>query len=456
MGYKSFLWGIVTLFFVQGTFDLSFHEAFSFGIFVFFLLQFIDSIGNRLAVNDITILLAIFTCLIMPVFGYEVYHRGNPLSYLWRAFMRVDEDVYYSYMIPATLALAAGIRFPIRLKGVSANTIEYLDAAKAVLVNKSQTGILLVITGFVFGIVSPFVPESIKYITYLFAHLMYVGVFYVVYSPYKNKRTVLFMVFSALLLEALIGGMFGELLYMSILSSMLLLLGIKISFRIKFLVVIAGIYMVLLIQAVKRDYRAVIWSGETATETSAIGLFGSLILEKVVNPSQLVEPNKMFFIYTRFNQGGLVSKTLHKVPEYIPYANGETIYTSLLATFIPRIFWPDKPKAGGYYNIKRFLGFELQGYSMNIGPFGEAYGNFGVQGGIIYMFFYGLFFNWILQLVFKFCNKRPTFVLWIPLLFFYTLGVETDTFTTVNSVVKVLVFAWFIYYAFRKWLKMPI
>ena len=86
---------------------------------------------------------------------------------------------------------------------------------------------------------------------------------------------------------------------------------------------------------------------------------------------------------------------------------------------------------------------------MNIGPFGEAYANFDKTGGVIYMFFYGLFFNLVLSLILKFSEKRPTIVLWVPFFFYYAIGVETDLLATMGSLVKGLIFTWIVFKFFR-------
>jgi hypothetical protein len=135
------------------------------------------------------------------------------------------------------------------------------------------------------------------------------------------------------------------------------------------------------------------------------------------------------------------------VPRYRPYAEGKTIYTSLAASFVPRFFWPDKPMSGGKWNMEYFTGFVIEGYSMNIGPFGEAYGNFGPKGGIYFMFFYGLFFNLALYILFQICKTRPTILLWFPILFLHSIQVETDILMTVNSLIKNSLFVAFCYWA---------
>jgi hypothetical protein len=294
------------------------------------------------------------------------------------------------------------------------------------------------------GLADRFSPAGVQQIFYLLGHLTYVGVFYVLYSPNKYKRVVVPFVISLMVGQAIITAMFGELLFMLALSLFLVLLGKRLSFFRKLVFAVAGIFMIMVFQSIKKDYRKKTWSGEGADPL----YFSELIVDRVTQPSDLVDPNKLFFAAVRMNQGWLVSATMFNVPRRKPFANGETIWQSVAASFVPRFLWPDKPDAGGKYNIQRFLGFRMVGYSMNIGPIGEAYGNFGT-GGIVYMFFYGLFFKLMFSLILKLAERRPTLILWLPYLFLYAVGVETDLLTTMNSLIKGVFFTWIVFKGFR-------
>jgi len=71
------------------------------------------------------------------------------------------------------------------------------------------------------------------------------------------------------------------------------------------------------------------------------------------------------------------------------------------------------------------------------------------MGGVFYMFFYGLFFNFILHRLLRFAEKKPTIILWIPFLFYYSISVETDLLTTMGALVKGVFFTWAVFQAFR-------
>ncbi|HLX92637.1 MAG TPA: hypothetical protein VKR32_13190, partial [Puia sp.] len=266
------------------------------------------------------------------------------------------------------------------------------------------------------------------------------------YSPNKYKRSIVSGILVLLVGQALATGMFGEMVYMMALMATLAIFGRKISYQTKLIFTICGFLGVIIVQSVKSDYRAKSWSGTNGADPV---YFAELLTDKVTSPSAFIESNKLFFVAVRFNQGWLIANTMKKVPEKFPFANGETIWQSVAASFVPRFLWPGKPESGGKANLKRFWGYEIRGYSMNIGPAGEAYANFGVIGGIIYMFFYGVFFNLLLSIILKLTEKRATLILWLPFLFIYAISVETDLLTTMNSLLKAMLFTWIVFKVFK-------
>jgi hypothetical protein len=214
----------------------------------------------------------------------------------------------------------------------------------------------------------------------------------------------------------------------------------------KVIITVTGLFVITLIQVVKKDYRRVAWK----TGSADSGLFVELVSNVIMDPSTVLQKDMLFNQAVRLNQGWLIAVTMDRVPRKFAYAHGETIWMSLAASIVPRFVWPDKPEAGGKYNLKRFWGYDLVGYSMNIGPIGEGYANFGRTGGIIFMFFYGLFFNFMLVMLLRWSEKRPSVLCWIPFLFFYAVVVETDILTSVGSIVTSLLFMVGFIWLFKK------
>jgi hypothetical protein len=219
---------------------------------------------------------------------------------------------------------------------------------------------------------------------------------------------------------------------------------------------LTGAFLVIVLQSIKREYRAVAWYGRQTESASNSEFFASLLWKRITNPSEIFEETNFFPIVVRFNQGLIQSKVMDYIPNYNPYAEGTTIFNSVVASFVPRFLWPDKPIAGGKWNMEYFTGLIIEGYSMNIGPFGEAYGNFGSTGGIIFMLFYGLFFNLAMFFLLKVSKSKPTIILWFPIIFLNAIQVETDILMTINSVIKNCLFVAICYWAADRFMRIQL
>lgn len=432
------------------------YECSAISIFIYFILSFVDDLGNKLVILDVAILITIITCLLLPIAGYHYFNSTNLQSRVWLNFMRVPSDDYYSFMIPATLAMIAGMKLPVfYIKQTYKNQVQYMINVKAYLANSKWQGLIMVVIGLLCSVLKNYVPSSLSFVLFLFSYLMFVGIFYCLYSNIPFKRMILIFVFGVMIVRSISGGMFGEMVFMGALTVILLVLGNKINFTKKLVLLLIGLFGIIILQAVKPSFRKQTWNGKS--NGRELSIFTNIFSEKVKNPFSLLDDQRMLFgMYSRFNQGQIISNVLYSVPARFPYAEGETIATSLAASIIPRVIWPDKPEAGGAYNFKRFLGITLRGWSANLSPFGEAWGNFGKTGGIIFMFFFGLLFNYFFYMLLKIAVKYPSLILWFPYLFFYAVSIENDVLTMVNSFSKAAIFTYFIYKAFPKIFKLRI
>ena len=430
--------------------EYSIYENLSIAFFAYILLAFLYDLGKKMVILEIIILSAIFSCLIMPIVGYHYFTSQNALARLWHRSMQVSSDDYFSFMFPATVALTLGLKIPIFYrKRLYKDQNTYLENAKKYVANKSREGLILIAVGVVASLIRRLMPPALDHLVFLLSYLMFVGVFYIIYSEMKNKRMVMIGLFAMLILRSIIDGMFGELVFMAIMTLVLMLLGKQYSFLNKLIVLCAGTLIILIIQVIKPDYRKETWS--KVNSESELSIFTNILSEKLSDPSTLLSNEAVWFnFYSRFNQGLWISYVQLRVPRVYPYADGETIYLSLAGSVVPRFLWPGKPEAGGAYNFKRFLGMTLKGYSVGISPYGEAWGNFGKNGGIVFMFFFGLMFNFFLRLLLKISVNVPSLLLWFPLFFFYTVKIETEVFTMVNSFTQTAIFAYLVYRFFPK------
>jgi hypothetical protein len=444
---KLFIASLFFFIFILLWSSLTIWESLSCALMLFCFLSFVDDLGKKIIIMDFAILMMIFTCLVMPIVFYHYYPSTFHLAKLWNKYMPIASDDYFVFAFPAVTAMVIGIRMSIKKLRINSNPVVYMDNMKEYLKTRPNLGLSLIAVGVASGFLDFLVPRNVAQVLNFTEHLTYVGVFYIIYSPSKYKRFVVPGVIALMLSQSLVTGMFGEMVYMAACSlPLILLLDKKRSFRTKLFFTVAGIFIVLLIQSVKSEYRRRAWIDNAGADPI---YFAQLIGEKVLDLESALDPNSLFFMSVRLNQGWLVAVTMKRVPDRFPFAYGETILNSVEASIVPRFLWPDKPKAGGAENLRRFWGYKIIGYSMNIGPLGEAYANFDVFGGIIWMFFYGLFFNFMLYGILKFAEKRPTIVLWLPFLFYYAISVETDCLTTMGSLIKGVFYTWLVFEFYR-------
>src|SRR5205085_10915478 len=124
-------------------------------------------------------------------------------------------------------------------------------------------------------------------------------------------------------------------------------------------------------------------------------------------------------VNARLNQGWVMAVILKTIPARKPFLEGELFYRELKGLFLPRFLMADKAVAQSSEKFERFAGYKLKGYTIAVGILGDGYGNFGVNGGIIFCFFIGLFFNIATTVFLNVCRKYPMLFLWYFVVFFY-------------------------------------
>jgi hypothetical protein len=226
-------------------------------------------------------------------------------------------------------------------------------------------------------------------------------------------------------------------------------LGKKMGFFKKTVIFIIGAFLLLLIQSIKPAYRKLVWRG--GYQGNKAELFVSLASDKLV-AGDFLSTKAFFPIYYRANQGYNVALVMRRFPRIKQHDYGENLLIAAASSFVPRMLWPDKPEAGGKFNMKYYANVNLKGWSTNIGPIGEAYGSFGAAGGIIFMFVLGVFIRWAYRKLFSVSRKVPLLICWIPVLFYQiTYSAETDTLQIMNSFIKSAFFIWILYKAIPAW-----
>lgn len=416
--------------------ELSNYEVLAFSFSFFTFLNLFIEFGNSIALRELMGFVASLQLLLSTALEFVYQPEEMPLL----------SDDYFSYALPAVVAYYIGLFLPIFK---TQDHIHLLSKAKVYLTGKDNISTILLVIGIIGAVAYQYVPIQIKAIVYLFSICLYASVMYGHYLSGKIKKITLSVAFTLLVYTTVKEGAFGHLIFWTTLYFIIVFAGTDRgkSIPFKLSVVLIGFIFIVVVQSVKMDYRLGTWGNNITERRADPELLMQLVKQRIDDPSYLISSEHFLSVAHRFNQGSLVALAQSYVPRVEPYANGE-ILLHFIYPVVPRLFWDEKPITGGVANITRFTPLIHSGTSSsNISPFGEAYANFGDVGGIIFMFIFGLLFNYCFSKVLTISEITPSFLLWLPCLFSGCLTVETDVLSMWGSFISTSIFIatfWFV------------
>lgn len=435
------------------SFVTNWYEELVISLFFISVLMTLDKLGKGVVLREIIALHTCFICLVMPLIGYRIFNDNNALVRLWVKQMPVDEVAYYSYALPAVAGFALTLCWPFSNKSSNDNSHfvkQAIAKIRILLRRQPKTGLYLLVVGTVMFWVSAFLPVEIQFAFLLFYFASFTGFLYVYYTPnFRYKLLVLALFAGFILMNTFSSGMFTVVAYMGLTLFSFFFLGRKTRLWKKILWFFTGIFFLVILQLVKPAFRQITWKGNYTG--SKAELFANMFGNQVSN-FNWKSADVFFPVYVRTNQGFNVALVMRRIPTVKPHDNGNRLFLTLASSLVPRFLWPDKPEAGGRFNMEYYTGYIIKGWSTNVGPLGEAYGSFGIGRGIIFMILLGGFIRWAYGLVFKFSRKTPLIILWIPVLLYQvTYSAESDTMQIMNSLVKSAFFIWILYKIIPSW-----
>jgi hypothetical protein len=434
-----FLVGILLLAFSP----LSFLAIFGVLFFVYILNSLLLGLGEGIPIHIVIVFIAALQWIIGPILSY--YTGINHPFY----GMQVPEEEYLSFAISGVFLFYLGLSLPIA--GLSHIPKAILSGISNEVKQKKRGAYYLIGIGFFSSLVASFAPPSLSFFLYLLSQLKFIGCFYLYLNESRNNA-VLYFVFATLLLSALVQAMFHDLLLWSFFFLFIYCIKYKVSLTRKVVTLVVGFFMMFVLQSVKYQYRDVAWAATSLGAYDKAGIFFGMITERLWSPDLLFDTKTNELTVTRLNQGWIITRVMNYVPYVRPFADGETVRSAFSSTLLPRFLAPDKAVvAGGRENMERFTGIILQkGTSMNISLLGEGYGNYGRNGGILFMFLMGIAFSLILRVLLIKSVLHPTYIFWIPFLYLQVIKAETDLATTLNYIFKASIVMLLVFYAFRR------
>jgi len=402
---------------------------------VFVAYKFIGELGNSIPVLELMLLVAGLQWIVGPLIEY-----ASP-SLHYRYYMYVDEEVYMSYVVPAYFVFSFIVFIALKRSSRYYLELEHL-------IYYSRFGLYLVLIGVAFDLLSEFLG-FLGFLGFIISNFKFVGAIILYFSPDKKSRKLFYMMILLLLYQSLSNAMFHDFVLWSVFFYMFWAYRYKPSIKTILSTIGISILFLVSLQSVKVAYRSEVWSRYSGNK---LELFFTLMINTYAGDDTFDKQHQSdVYNNVRLNQGWIISAIMGNIPTSQPYFNGQTIVDAVTSSLVPRILNPDKAKAGGRENFRKFTGLSIgEGTSMGISIVGEAYGNFGAFGGILFMGFWGLFITRIWTYLMKRTYKNIIMVSFIPLIFFQVVKAETELVVVLNHLVKTLFFVLVFLYATRK------
>ena len=419
------------------------------------LYSILYKLGKGIPLRETTAFFYVVTCLFFPMIGYEFYSYDHILARAFIKYMMVEDTVYFGTALPSIAAFSLVLTWPLSNKyNVSDNGRNFeriIGFIRTDKTDRQKIGIIIIVIGILMSLVAKVLPASLGFVVNLFYFSSFAGLLYLYFSKVTiNKYLFIGLFLAFIIANALATGMFTIVAYMGITIFSFFFLGNKMRMWKKLAVVALGFIFIIVLQASKTAYREATWNSDFRGNKAL--LMAEIFVKNLTQIEGLFNSNEFFPLHSRMNQGWNISLVMKRIPSVQEHDGGKQLLNVVGASIVPRLFWPDKPMAGGKFNMKHYAGINIWGYSTNVGPLGEAYGSFGATGAIFFMALLAWFVRWVYQRVFILAIKTPLLICWIPVLFYQlTYSAETDTLQILNSILKGSFFIYVLYRVFPSW-----
>lgn len=408
--------------------EFSFYGQIAITLFLFNCYVLFRNAGNSFLVREIA---GVLFCLQFLV-GPAIFYNGGEDAYGNSTItMGVSEEIYMSFAIFSIIAFLSGLYFfnPKLLLD------DYKIKLKKILIFNPKLSLILFSVGLFAQILKGLNSfTDLTFLIYLLQGLTFAGGFLALFNVVKPKFTYLSIAIALVTAEAISLAMFHDFLIWVIVSGAFISIIIKPNFTQKIVAGLFIIFLAVIIQSVKVDYRA-LTSGSSEVNRG---------VGNIENAAKEVKQGDGFFTeeslvkqVIRINQGWIVSNAMATVPSKIQYSYGEELLDVLVAAFFPRFLFPNKLKSGDTELVMKYTGLTIrEGTTFALSCLGDAYVNFGKWGGVLFMFFYGIFVSWIYKIMIKKSKKSPLIILFIPLLFHHFIRPDTELQTALGHLIK--------------------
>jgi hypothetical protein len=358
--------------------------------------------------------------------------------------MKISEAEYFAYAIPAVLAFIIGLHS--KAGDLEGEFIDQKAIARYVDLHPKLPYFFIII-GFVSSVISSFFGSELAFVFYLLGSFKFIGLFLLVLGSNQIKLLPLIVVLSSIVGSSFGEGMFHDLLTWILFIGSVFAYKYRLGFSVKLIGTICFIFLAVAIQVLKSSYRTAIGSD---IEEGGVETF-SRLYEQQNSKRGIFTFESLAPHVVRINQGFIITNIMKNVPATIPYSNGQEMYQILEAAIMPRILAPNKLNAGDRTLFMKYSGIRIkEGTSMGLSSLGDAYLNFGLIGGSIFMLLLGLLYNYILRQFYKNSKVYPILILFTSMVFYYPIRPDCELQTILGHLFKSIVLIYLILLFFKK------
>jgi hypothetical protein len=380
--------------------------------------EFQKRLDQGLPLMQVAALLGVLQWTVGPLLSYSTgWIEG-------RYAMYVAEPVYFSYALPGTAAYVIGL-LAVGSSVRQREMLRFFGREHFV-----PLGVVFNLIGLGARLAAPGVPGGLAFAIHLLSQLGYVGAIYFMFSRSVYRWPLIVLSMLPLVKTSAESAMFHDvILWGGLIFCYWFGLRRHEPLAKAGLLLLTG-WLMFTVQAIKQDYRNRVWQGEEASLIDQALEFWS-------SAESALSRDVVANVIVRLNQGWIVSAVMARVPDEEPFAEGGTLKEAVVAALLPRMVAENKAVAGGKANFRKFTGLPLEeSTSMAISPLGEAYANFGRAGGVALMLGFGLAFAGFYGLCLRWTVSHPTFLFWLPLIFYQAIKAETEFVTVLNQLTK--------------------
>lgn len=444
MSYKPFkalgfillcLYLLIGLQFLHQYHEVTYISGLSILYALYLIKKLFDALGQSLPFKELILSIMGLQMLIAPYLEYYYFH--NEIF----GVMKVDEFVYFSYALPATIAIHLGLNI---FYPQNTHEIELFRYLKLKRTKNTALGIGLIIAGYSFYILSGIIPNVLSFVVVSLGFMRFIGFFYIWISDSRWSGLAFIIVFIPFILSTIRATIFIDLIVFAILITSIYVMKYNVPKWKIIIISIFSLFSIFLLQSVKYSYRSVVWA--TDFQGNSTSVLGNMMLEQLLNISDLDFKTIGANVNVRVNQGWILTGILDHIPAQQPIVEGKYVKREVLGLFLPRFLYPKKPVVGDRNKFEELVGWKLgRGTAMNVGVLGDGYGNFGRIGGIFFCLSFGAFMGYIFRLFYSLAKKYPTLPIWGTLIFFYSMRAGNEFYIIGNWIIKTgsLVFVYY-------------